>query len=327
MDKFDWLATESAPKNFAMKIVSGDFIFPNGRSLYVPDGKRIHKGWGNGVSTHIVGEDFKPLPNRLDITFFSYTEDVFYQGSFELPYDKILSLFEAGHYSIKDKAQGNYTKIMAGVAPGGVVAVWLYGPDKITEVFYGKAEKANIPWTRINKNPSITRDDYIRLVQEDTINSEALEALKRDGIPYGLWDTYRPRYLWQPVFSASRPPKIIHEINYYNGEKDYLYYPLDRSIAAERRAIPREMIFFWISPKGKPLKLKIYFNESEIFDAFYQLAAAESTQLDLEFDLHRLEQRKNVSVYLRNNNEAVHLKNTKIDIYKTHLSVERIENM
>lgn len=72
--KFDWLATESAPNSFPMKIISGDFIAPDGSSRYIPNNKEIHHGWGKSISTHVGGPDLKSLPNRMEIKFFSFTE-------------------------------------------------------------------------------------------------------------------------------------------------------------------------------------------------------------------------------------------------------------
>jgi hypothetical protein len=112
MDKFDWNATDCAPEFFLMQIIKGDLYFPDGKSIYVPDTRSVHKGWGTMVSSHIGNPDPKPLPNRLDITFFSYAENEFYQGNFELPYEKILSLFQDGYYSPKRKGETTYQRIM-----------------------------------------------------------------------------------------------------------------------------------------------------------------------------------------------------------------------
>lgn len=100
MDKFDWQASESAPRYYPMRILAGSLSYHDGSgSLYIPDGSDIDKGWGLGISSHVTGERLKPLPNRLGISFFSYTENQFYQGKFDLPYDKILKLFQEGYYS------------------------------------------------------------------------------------------------------------------------------------------------------------------------------------------------------------------------------------
>ena len=91
--KFDWQATDSAPRNYPMEILAGNLGYPEGGSLYVPDKSTIAHGWGEEGSSHVVGPELKPLPNTLGISFFSYTENQFYGGRFDLPYDKIVRKF------------------------------------------------------------------------------------------------------------------------------------------------------------------------------------------------------------------------------------------
>ena len=229
MKKYEWLASDSAPKNFPMKILRGDFLFPDEGGLYIPNGSLLHSGWGNKVSTHVVGSRTKPLPNRMTISFFSYAENIFYEGSFDLPYEKISSLFEKGYFSPKMDRHTTYEEIIAGVAPGGVVAVWLYGNDRRTEVFFGKAHKADIPWERFLDNPEITRESFVRIGLESALKPEALKTLDEEGVPYGLWDRYHIRYNWALNINAENPPGLVELVNYYNGEKGYLSYPEENS--------------------------------------------------------------------------------------------------
>ena len=133
MDKYNWQATESAPKSYPMQVVSGTlFYHGQNQGLYVPDGSSIDDGWGSGISSHIVGPDLKPLPDRLQITFFSYTENQFYVGKFDLPYEKILALFKAGYDLRRGGGHTTYGQIVVGIAPGGAVAVWVSGLSKTT---------------------------------------------------------------------------------------------------------------------------------------------------------------------------------------------------
>ncbi len=313
--KFDWLATESAPKNYPMKIVQGTLFYPGGGSLYVPDRKKIHHGWGTSISTHVVGPDLKPLPERLEITFFSYTENQFYHGQFDLPYDRILSLFQKGFYSPNEEEQITYHKIMVGVAPGGTVSVWLLSTDGAIEVFSGQAEKADIDWSRINNNPKITREKYVGSGLENTLSPEALQALKQNGVPLGLWQTYRKRYDWQPEFTGLEPPKLIKRIRYVNGENEFLYYPLDDAHATALRAIPTEMIFNWEWPKGRKLMFELTFNEKEIFAAFNKLGG-QNLPIKLEMRMRKKDDGKTYfSVWLRNEKEEIMLKRTNLENY------------
>jgi len=313
--KFDWLATESAPKNYPMQIIKGDLFYRGGGSLYVPDKKTLYYGWGRGVSTHVVGADLKPLPERLEITFFSYTENQFYHGVFDLPYDRILTLFQAGFYSPKVKRQITYHKIRVGIAPGGTVSVWLDSIDGSIEVFSGQAEKADIDWKRIIDNPDITRGEYIQFVIQQALTPEALQALQQNGVPLGLWQTYRKRYDWQPLFTGLEPPELFKRIRYFNGENEFLYYPLDAANAAALRPIPTEMRFVWEWPKGRRLLFELTFNEAEIFAAFQQLSG-QGQPIKLEMRMEVREDKKTYfSVLLRNDKEAISLKRTNLETY------------
>ena len=63
--KFDWKSSDSAPRNYPMEILAGNLSYPEGGSLYVPDKSTIAHGWGEAGSSHIVGPELKPLPNKL----------------------------------------------------------------------------------------------------------------------------------------------------------------------------------------------------------------------------------------------------------------------
>lgn len=313
-NKFDWKATESAPKNYPMEIVRGYFHAPDGYSLYVPNKKTIHHGWGNSVSSHLVGPDLKSLPNKLEITFFSYTEDQFYRGEFDLPYEKILKLFKDGYFSPKEDGNTTYFEINAGVAPGGTVSVWLGGIDKTTEVFSGQADKTEIDWENIVDNPDISREEFIQFEIQDSMNQEALELLRNNGVPVDLWQTYLKRYNWQPLFSGQEPPELINRMRYFNGEDEYLFYPLDEAFTSRPHPIPKEMIFKWDWPKGRTLLFELYFDEEEIFAAFDKLSKA-NLPLYLEMLMEKTEKGTEFWVLLKNDNEYVVLRKPKLENY------------
>ena len=92
MNKYGWLPTESSYEKYPMSIIAGDLVFSDGTSIYIPSSKIIENGWGELGSTHVVGERLKPLPVKIEISWFSYTEDKFYSGVFSLPYEKITAI-------------------------------------------------------------------------------------------------------------------------------------------------------------------------------------------------------------------------------------------
>ncbi len=311
--KYDWQASEGSPKLYPMEIIYGSLKFPDSGSLYVPNKVTLHHGWGNGRSSHVVGPDLKALPNRLSISFFSYTEDQFYDGEFELPYETILKLFQTGHYSPKDEGNITYHRIIVGVAPGGAVSVWVVSLDRTIEIFFGYAKKIEGNWKSIVDNPDITRKEFIQMEINDSLKPAEVESLKNNGIPFGLWEKYhKRRYSWQPEFiNMSLLNGRIPYIKYFNGERDYIDIPVTGAVLGQTRAVPSEMIFIWLRPIAKPLRVKLYFNEDEIFNAFEKLG---SKNIKLKFEL-QIKDNNQFSMTIRNDKDSVVLKQTKIKTY------------
>lgn len=318
-DKFDWHASESAPRKYPMEIIAGGLSYHDGSgSLYIPDKSTIHHGWGTGISSHVTSPKFKPLPHKLTITFFSYTENQFYRGQFDLPYDKILKAFQDGYYSPNENKHSTYDQIVVGVAPGGAVSVWLAGIGKTTEVFFGQAEKFEGEWSSILDNPRYPREEHVRLVIQESLKTpEALAALKKNGVPLGLWSRYHStRYPWQPLFTGMTVRDgRIDAIRYFNGELDILDYPLEKDIAASTRAVPSYISFTWEYTKIVGRSYELTFHEPEIFAAFQKLGNGQPP-LQLEMRMTTAEDgKKTFSVWLRNAKESIPLTHTGIKIY------------
>ncbi|MGD9202733.1 MAG: DUF2931 family protein, partial [Chitinispirillia bacterium] len=194
INRFDWLATECAHERFPIEIVSGDFIFKDGSSFYIPDGYISYKGWGKEGATHIAGADLKPIPAKLYIHWFSYAENKFYEGTFDLPHDKILTLFREG---IQDVGHGRqtYQSIIVGLAPEGEVSVFLSGIGATVEVINNlRASEVKTDWSVINDNDDISRADDVKMILKEAQSNEQVEHLLKHGIPKGLMDSYRQQY-------------------------------------------------------------------------------------------------------------------------------------
>lgn len=310
MEKFEWETSDSAPKLYVMSIVSGS-LFYTGGSQYVPDKSDLRIGWGRGASSH--GGGINPPPRALDISFFSYTENQFYQGRFDLPYEKMLSLFQTGYYSPNQEGHITYHQIVVGVAPGGAVAVWLAGIERTTEVFFGQAKKVDLPWSAMTSNTKMPREEYVRRGIEDSFKTpEAIAALKKNGPPIGLWARYRTPYSWQPLFTGMTTRySRIDEIKYFNGEQEVLDYPLK---AVSSRPVPSFMRFIWARTKVIGLKFKLTFDESEIFDAFQKLGA-NNQPLQLELRMVVVNGKEGFTIWVRNEKDFTQLKHTKIETY------------
>ncbi len=316
-EKFDWTSSEGAPPDYPMQLISGSFFLADGNSLYIPDGATLYyKDWGMGHSNHIVGPDLKALPNRLAVTFFSYTENKFYSGDFELPYARILALFQQGHYSRKHKEDITYDEIVVGVAPGGVVSVWLTSLDRTVEVFFGYANEVEGNWASINDNPKYTREEYVRLEIEDTLKPEQIAKMKKNGIPLGLWERYhKARYSWQPAFvDMVIKDNRISYIRYRNGERDFIDLDPVQLSQHPSRAVPDTIYFVWQRADAKPLFLNVYFKDHSLLEAFEELSQA-NLPLTLQMQVKKNKDNKDhFYVTLKNNKASIDIPH-KLEVY------------
>lgn len=301
-NKFDWKATESSPANFPMEIISGTLINHGERriGLYIPAGKTIYYGWGQMVLSHLVGPDLKPLPDRLEITFFSFLENQHYRGTFNLPYDDILAMFREGE---NPEGDPTYDRIMVGVAPGGTVAVWLTGRYKTTEIFFGKADPVELDLLAFGQIIS-DRDAYVRAELEDTIGVELLSKINTAGIPFEKWSDLRKRYNWKPVFPRGNAPRDGAMTDFFNGELEHVVLPMSDEVASTKRAVPRKMQFTYRSPDGWSHFYIIHFDEEETTQAFEDLG---SNQRPLHLEFYPARVLSDTQIKLSNEDESITL--------------------
>lgn len=252
----------------------------------------------------------KPLPDRMEIIYFSYAEKQFYHGVFDLPYDEILRLFRESTEANKATPDDlpDYNGIMVGVAPGGAVSVWLKG-GLITEVFFGQAEKVDIDPSNGFALPfesELESNAYFEKQLVNSLSSEELESLKKNGIPFGTWARYRKFYKWAPTYRDGKIPyrKEIYA-SYLNGER----YPMPPILTDEQantfRPLPRELKFS-VMMGDADVSYWIRFEEFELMDAFEKLGM-NGERVYLDFDL---QQGLNTKIRVRNDNETIELKKT-----------------
>ena len=308
--KFHWLATESAPKNYPMRIINGTFYYHNEKGgLYVPTAAAINPHWGTGRSTHVVGEDLKPLPDRLDIRFFSFTENKLYQGSFDLPYEKILALFKEG--VARDKESPIFNRMMVGVAPGGAVAVWVRGRGETREVFFGQAEPYEAEIRTLLDGEITDRAAYARSYLED-LPPETLAEIDKNGVPFGLWEKYRTPYKWSPIFKTERKMSTYISYAFFNGESYGVGYPFGKGVAVNDRPLPLLISFgCYIEGTEKQYFFTVRFDEKELYAAFDKLGGTEEL---VNIEIEPFLPKSLTKVRLYNSKGSIELKHYKSEL-------------
>ncbi len=282
MTKYEWTEGTSAALGYPMEVYKGGIECEGGEWVGLSFG--IVPGDGSwGLINHGMGNGFKSLPARLDFVWMSYMENQFYMIDTDIDTAKIKEYFSKGYQVKATSGSGNvkhlnYKDIGVGMAPGGVVVVWVAGVGVQKEVGRYQGKKVTIPESEIAKLDShenrFWRKDYLDEVLNNgkVIPTEIKEKNKGKAIPFGLWDTYRIRYSWKPVFelpeNAKLNPLTDVGISTVNGEWEQLGAEKNPLTESEWRAIPATISFSLVGADQIKYEAGCDLDEKSAFDAF-----------------------------------------------------------
>jgi hypothetical protein len=281
---YKWLPSECAPQRYPVFLILGELFLADGKIVKIPDQRNVFNGWGQPGSIHIVGDAIKPVPVRLELRWFAYAEDQFYQGQFDLPHQLINDLFKAGVAEGRHlHARSEFEGIVVGMAPGGWVSVWLTAGAETVEVASFHAEPVELPWTSVSANAAISRPVYIERRLTELLGADGREQLRREGVPLSLFAEYHRRYRWVPRVNAVSAVQALRIIS-FNGENAAIG-PAGPAVPRNSRAVPAMVEVDWTPPDGGPKTARITFDETETFAAFRKLSQGDdkhSMTLDID---------------------------------------------
>ena len=114
------VSKRKAPYLYPTTIHVGYFGMPDKSTVYIPSKSLVGNVWGGGQSLHVVGEEYKPLPEAIEIVWLSFTENKFYFVSDWLPKKRLQSLFDMVWMNVRGIEQ-RYDKLVVGMAPYGMI--------------------------------------------------------------------------------------------------------------------------------------------------------------------------------------------------------------
>jgi hypothetical protein len=241
-------------------------------------------------------------------------ENKFYKGDFALPADRIQSLFKEGMIDYLTKKYDTYRAMIVGMAPGGVLVVWMQGFDKQVEIGRFQATETDMAWESFIPKTGLTREEYVfNLIERRPI---VLANFKKNGLMLGLWDTYRIKYNWRPKFEfpeGSNGEGVT--LKMYNGETLFLWGDELAINAFEQRAITWRIHLLWADETGQDFGAHIDFDEAEIFEAYKQIYRNDKEQ-NAELVIKYNDTRTSLEIYLRSKSEEIEIEKSKIKIYK-----------
>ena len=328
--KYHWVAYVKPVSGYPIRAYRGVVYgkdgasrFGNGQSnLFEDDEPFPHFSIGAGTSG-VFGsseeEEAKGVPTHLDVSWLSYVEKCQYLLENQ-PLDslKIAQLLAEKVYTPSRSEDISPTieeyNISVGLAPGGVVFVWLHSTARVIEVGRYQAKKIE----DIHFVTQKEADEYYKrtgdvILDEHTIEQrdyaielgmpkskilmkyaqwgtpQALDTLvtMEDicNIPYGLWDSFRKRYLWKMTLITKDKTKYIHSYYYQGlnleletlfGERTWKENQIEKYHIPERfrytllapRAVPTLVNIKFYDEKDIIYRVGVEFNIKEAMDAF-----------------------------------------------------------
>ena len=274
-ERFRLSAAPAAAEGYPMEVVEGRFITSDGKSFVVAPGF-LEGEWGLSSIAWVSGDGTAPAPDSLEMRWFSYPEDKFYEGHFLMPQRRIHDLLQQGFWNTDDREHQTYHNLTLCLLPKGVVVVWLKGQN---QVLIGRYEGREIAFDFKRFNEAANRPRMIAQERAEMPPS-VQEEIRTGTLSTKQWDAYLKTYPWQVAFS--QPLKLYsYGIGYLNAEKKS--YPLSPDLVPHLKVlletsvkpIPSRILLRVDAGYGRKRQIQVRaFDEAETLAAFQSLHAA-----------------------------------------------------
>ncbi|WP_240723688.1 DUF2931 family protein [Flavobacterium sp. J27] len=314
--KFDWSATLSAPKEYPVQVYRGEITAKDYTQSLSGFGD-INYGWGEEGGTVVMGPDLKSIPDSLEIAWHSFVDQKNFEGKWALPKEELIKLFNEGIVNKVTNKKITYNKFVVGLAPNGLVVIWLSSVRGQVEIAHYKAKEVSVNVETISEeNKPIFSKKYNDVVLSELNNEyNTFERIKKKEYPKtDLYEGYRLRYLWKPLIELSDNEMLINFVMHtYNGEieiessnkKEQL------NVSYKERGVLKYLAFGWIDKEQKK-EVGCWleeFNENELFNAYKKFNPTE----EINFIIKVINKSK-VSIKLKSMSQEIEIKKFKLTI-------------
>ncbi len=169
IEKIKWLAEVNADEYCPVEIYYGFLIDSKGEKQSIPTGEYLQGGWGSYGGTMSDGDEKRKVPEKLEICWFSYAENRFYKGTFDLPQKKMYDIFKKDYGKTKSPSgedkKNEFNTLLLGFAPQGMVTLWITGIGQI-EIGTYQAQDFLMDWKDFRTMGTATRFEEVRMRQK-----------------------------------------------------------------------------------------------------------------------------------------------------------------
>lgn len=312
--KFDWIVSESAPREYPMFVISGLATLADGKVALIPDRRMVNNGWGELGSVQLYDEEFRAVPKKLDLAWYSLIEDAYYKASIDLPEDAIRAAFNT-KVVMPGGEQVEFNRVMFGMAPGGDVAIWVGADRVVREIGMYRAATASFELSDMANDPDQTKQQFVGELLAAALKPDELQRVRSRAVPAGRWREYDTRFNWAPQNSKGD----VLWLTTLNGETNWLDLTGKRkpgTSANGQLAAPYKIEMTWKTPAGEGRLGEISFDPEETAQAFRAMAQRGGNGGAMQLILDPAETLANVEILLRKGDEVYRFSKAKVEVSK-----------
>ena len=251
-DKFSWNAGWSAPKYYGAAPMLVEYFY-KGKSIAGTSANiGADPGWGITSGGYTGGDIYKDVPDSIYVKWLCSVDGFYYEGGRKLPREKMLNLFKEKTIDAHTGAKADYSLIVAGMAPGGNVTIWMQGATTNKEIIKFKVANKGV-W--MENDQEYQKGEKETAMSKEFINSEANIFRNLHGIPYSVWEKGEKEYNYDIGFSSTKDLDSLFSIaitgltkdgSYvYSDSKDLLKFNEKHKISPKK--LPVQFSIRWIS--------------------------------------------------------------------------------
>lgn len=311
--KFDWIASESAPREYPAYLIAGIVTDAEGKVQPLPDRRVVNNGWGELGSIHIVGEEFKALPKKLDFAWYSLLEDAFYRASIDLPQDVLLPAFKTGVAMPEGGKPVPFNRVSFGMAPGGDVAIWIGADRVVRQIGFFRGAPAKFELSDMSGDPSLSKQQFVETTLAAALSPDVLARVRSRPVPAGRWREYDQRFAWAPQSGQGG----LLWVTTINGESNWFDLSGQRNPGTSANgpmAAPQKIEMTWKLPNGEGRLGEVEFDPEESLSALRAMTARTGGKVALQLILDPAETEPRIEVLLRGGNDVYRFTKTRSSI-------------
>lgn len=315
-EKFRLSASACAADGYPVELYRGNFIRSDGKSFPVPSGTFLEGSWGLSGSVAVLGDAQQPAPDSLEVLWFSYPEDKFYEGHFRLPQQQIHALLKEGYWNPAEKKPNTYYQLTVCLLPKGAVVVWLTGSNR---VLVGRFQASETVFDFKQFNGGATRAEIVQ-DERSRMSPEVQQQIAAGKLSSQKWDDYLRKYPWKLAFNQ-KLKLYNYGISYLSAEGTDFPATPDMALYAKvlleplPKAVPKDWNLFVETEAGHRHEIRVEaFDEAQTIAAFqtlHQGSPKSSITLFVEAD----KPFRQAKLVLQNEFRQIPLDKTKVQLF------------